>query len=575
MANDYYNHGGFPAQGSVGSSATARAEFDAITAGFAKMPVLAAAGLKLVRVNAGATGLESTSLIDGITIGSVTPAAGSFTTLSATSNLSLTNGSGTVATYNTTRSFGVNRNWRVGVDYLAEGTFDFIPSTTLGGSTFSSYVLRLAAAGNVTIAAPSSGVSLTVNGLTGATSAISVTDGTVTSGWQASNASIAHIGTTSNHTFNLMSNAATRLSIAPAGNVTINAPSSGTAFLVTQTAGATYGLGTTIGSGNTSRIFMEQQGIFIWALKNTATSGLFSIEAGGADALTISTARNVTINAPSSGNALVVNSSSSSVPLALVGADGTTGAVMNFIGADRTWQLAQGGTRGGGSGGFGFYDSVRGVTTLSCSINGAFSIAAPSAGAALTLAMGSSGLIGQTISANASQPASIQLAGNGTSPGTTSFDIFQDSASVATLRNRANTSMVFSTNNTDQVSISNAGVFNLIAGSGSLRTNGHISRFESAEQTCPSTDGVSSFSHGGSRVPDQVEWVLRCKTLLQYNEAGVTDRVFAPWKNATTLGYVWRSAANNAPALRNKSTPSTLTTVTVANWRVVAYAYWL
>lgn len=38
MANDYYNHGGYPSFKASGSSAPARSEFDAITAGFAKLP---------------------------------------------------------------------------------------------------------------------------------------------------------------------------------------------------------------------------------------------------------------------------------------------------------------------------------------------------------------------------------------------------------------------------------------------------------------------------------------------------------------------------------------------------------
>jgi hypothetical protein len=97
----------------------------------------------------------------------------------------------------------------------------------LRNDTDSRTVLTAFAAGNAEFSAPSSGTTLSVIGLAGATSAISVTDGTVTSGWQADNSSIAHIGTTSNHAFNVMTNAITRVAIAAAGNVTINAPSSG------------------------------------------------------------------------------------------------------------------------------------------------------------------------------------------------------------------------------------------------------------------------------------------------------------------------------------------------------------
>lgn len=59
MPNDYYNVTGAPSQGSSGSSATIRAEFAAMAAGFDKLPTLAGNALELVRVNTGATGLES------------------------------------------------------------------------------------------------------------------------------------------------------------------------------------------------------------------------------------------------------------------------------------------------------------------------------------------------------------------------------------------------------------------------------------------------------------------------------------------------------------------------------------
>lgn len=58
MANEYYNHGGAPAQGSNGSSIIIRAEFDAIVLGMAKLPTMAGNASKFVIVNATATGLS-------------------------------------------------------------------------------------------------------------------------------------------------------------------------------------------------------------------------------------------------------------------------------------------------------------------------------------------------------------------------------------------------------------------------------------------------------------------------------------------------------------------------------------
>lgn len=63
MSNDFYNHGGYPAQRAAGSSAAMRSELDLIMAGFDKMPALSGNGGKPVVVNAAATGLETTSAL--------------------------------------------------------------------------------------------------------------------------------------------------------------------------------------------------------------------------------------------------------------------------------------------------------------------------------------------------------------------------------------------------------------------------------------------------------------------------------------------------------------------------------
>lgn len=57
--SDYYNHGGYPAQSATGDSASARTEFDAIQTAMNKLPTITASGGRIVRVNAGATQLES------------------------------------------------------------------------------------------------------------------------------------------------------------------------------------------------------------------------------------------------------------------------------------------------------------------------------------------------------------------------------------------------------------------------------------------------------------------------------------------------------------------------------------
>lgn len=61
MPNDYYDSSGTPASGASGASAPIRAEFDAIEAGFAKLPTLTGNGGKAVVVNSGGTALEATN----------------------------------------------------------------------------------------------------------------------------------------------------------------------------------------------------------------------------------------------------------------------------------------------------------------------------------------------------------------------------------------------------------------------------------------------------------------------------------------------------------------------------------
>lgn len=60
-SNEYYDSSGAPSTNSPGTSAPIRAEYDSVEAGFDKLPVLSGNGGLLIRVNAGASGLESRS----------------------------------------------------------------------------------------------------------------------------------------------------------------------------------------------------------------------------------------------------------------------------------------------------------------------------------------------------------------------------------------------------------------------------------------------------------------------------------------------------------------------------------
>jgi hypothetical protein len=138
---------------------------------------------------------------------------------------------------------------------------------------------------------------------------------------------------------------------------------------------------------------------------------------------------------------------------------------------------------------------------------------------------------------------------------------------------------------TSRLRIQDTGQVDIQAGSGNLRIGGSITRFESAEQTCPTTSAsTASVAHGGPRVPDQVQMLLRCKTaeagysvgdevaVNVFNSGG--DKTFSVWANSTNVGMVWRSDTNAAPYVGHKTT-AVATNITAANWRLVFKCLWL
>lgn len=78
--------------------------------------------------------------------------------------------------------------------------------------------LSIASAGNVTIAAPTSGTTLVLNALAGGNHAATMTDGTVSVGFVPGSAQM-QIGTDSNHPLSLYVNGVTRLNITTAGDI--------------------------------------------------------------------------------------------------------------------------------------------------------------------------------------------------------------------------------------------------------------------------------------------------------------------------------------------------------------------
>jgi hypothetical protein len=241
----------------------------------------------------------------------------------------------------------------------------------------------IAAGGNVTIAAPSSGVALAINGVStnnvvtlnvpAATTANawSATNGTVTMSGLLDNSNNAYLRTDTAHSLILGTNNAVRQTINSVGNVTIAAPSSGATLALTQianTAGVTltdgtrtFNIGTDTGGGS----------VYLGAVSGHN----FDLYAGNANRVRIGSAGNVTIAAPSSGDSLVVTSVANGV--ALRTSDGTIGMAA-FTAASTNAYF-------GTSTNHPFSIVANSTAAINISTARAISIPAPSSGTALTV----------------------------------------------------------------------------------------------------------------------------------------------------------------------------------------------
>ena len=75
----------------------------------------------------------------------------------------LISASGTSIRFDTGRSYTVNRNWIVGCDEITEGVFAIVPSTALGGSTFTNPVYKVSYDGIHTFLDGAGGTRMTLN----------------------------------------------------------------------------------------------------------------------------------------------------------------------------------------------------------------------------------------------------------------------------------------------------------------------------------------------------------------------------------------------------------------------------
>jgi hypothetical protein len=165
-----------------------------------------------------------------------------------------------------------------------------------------------ASAGNVTINPPTSGAALSVTGQSGYVAGQFIANGTSGNSYGL----LAQGGTTSaDYGLRVNNNAASVMfEVGGAGNVAINAPSSGTALTVTGFSNAaTMLLNGAASNAAALNLVDGQAGTRAWSLMSGfPAAGGFAIydQTAAAARFQISTTGNVTVNAPTSGTALAI-----------------------------------------------------------------------------------------------------------------------------------------------------------------------------------------------------------------------------------------------------------------------------
>lgn len=138
MANDFFTKTGWPATGSSGASASARAEIAAIEAAFDKLPGLTGNGGKIVAVNSGATALEAlTTTGTGSAVRSASPTFTGTVTLAhldTTGSTTLGNAAADVLTVNPDAVFWPNNPTHSG-NHIFSGNVTVNGNTVIGNAS--------------------------------------------------------------------------------------------------------------------------------------------------------------------------------------------------------------------------------------------------------------------------------------------------------------------------------------------------------------------------------------------------------------------------------------------------------
>lgn len=276
MANDFYNHGGFPSTGSAATSASMRAELDLIASGFDKLPTLTGNQNEIIVVNPTATGLISVASLPagsggtGITSYAVGDLVYADTTTSlakladvATGNALISGGAGVAPSYG-----------KIGLTTHVTGTL----VATNGGTGFASYDV-----GDLLYASTTTALSKLADVGTG---------NALISGGVGVAPSYGKIGLTTHVSGTLpVANGGTGLTAGTSGGVLYY---SGTGVLASSAALAANALVIGGGAGNAPSTITTGTGVVTALGVNTGTAGAFVVNGGALGTPSSGTLTNVT-----------------------------------------------------------------------------------------------------------------------------------------------------------------------------------------------------------------------------------------------------------------------------------------
>jgi hypothetical protein len=274
--------------------------------------------------------------------------------------------------------------------------------------------------GHATFHAPTAGVALTANAVTGGSSGLVVTDGTVKID-AFFGTGVGLFGTSTNHPFRIVSNSVARLILATTGSVQVVQPTSVATALDVRGNGNIEIATFTASTGNAAYIGLVdgQAGAAEWLVASGLVSaGTFAIVGGVGATLFCGSTGQWTIPEPTSGSSLTITSANAADAITInnnpTNADGraTIAFTANKVAA-KSWTMGID-PGGGTSKAFSIRDITRGVIPFTIDTNGAVNIANATTGGTLTLQQGSgqNALLLTTTGFDATQVIQTQTAGN-------------------------------------------------------------------------------------------------------------------------------------------------------------------